>query len=632
MLRPTLLKWLERRTVRPGLSKPIRSSGRVQPTQAGHRGAATAPPALYHSGDADDLDGAESLDLIDDDVSIEPFGRPAGASAPAPAPRHAPHPTRTTRPLTATHRAAAGEVHGARGGGGSHAEHPEEQWAADEPPQRPTLPVPARRVITIARRPHGATSEAAPAHGSSAHGVAPLSRSPREPLREAVADDADGDDVDRSSRHPHAGHAEDTEDGEGAAAADVGAAGSGGSGAHLPSAEDAEGDAVSAATAAKSSDAYRFLLNHIDAEIAALQRRHASVTTRRQSVQTRQTQRIKELFDVMEHPWTLLPSEVQPALPATGVDVYIKEQQLARQQQSPPQDGQDKMYVLALHKNYKSMPAGRKRFYEEAAHYNAAVREELKYQLTRGCARFEAFLDTIKECTMEMAREGKMPELPSTHAQNRFQAARNNAAAQQRKASSTPSRRPTSQAGASESSSPLGAADAGADGNGAEARSTETEHAGSGTGRGGRQSLSVAAGSRRSVGKAASRVKQAAKKAKSAAGTAGGAAAKGRKASAPASSKKPAKSKAAASGGAKAKRAGAAGSGGRGKKRAAKATSAGGSGSSRSIPLPNLDLLALMKVKQMMNGATASGGRGGKKAGKKASAAAPKAAAAKKKK
>lgn len=167
-----------------------------------------------------------------------------------------------------------------------------------------------------------------------------------------------------------------------------------------------------------SADAYRFLLDHIDAEIAVLQRRHSSATTRRQQLQSRHKQRIKELFELMESPWLLLPTEVPPPFPATGVDVYIKEQQLARRQRHPSNtnEAQDKMFVLALHKNYKTMPPGRKRLYDEAAQYNTAVRREMKHRLSTGCARFETFVEHLQECTAAMVREKKIPELPAPSA------------------------------------------------------------------------------------------------------------------------------------------------------------------------------------------------------------------------
>ncbi|KPA74528.1 hypothetical protein ABB37_09183 [Leptomonas pyrrhocoris] len=402
MLRHTLSRWLERKSVRPVMSRAGRTASRPLPTPTA---TASASPG-YRSGDTDDLDGSESLDLMDD-IPIEPLGRPLHTSAAA----HG-----SSRNMSAQEMLSRLERKydlppaGAQGGVGERrSEAPQEQRSAAGS---------ARRVMSITRRPHsppsatvGGTDEEA-AHIDPAQGS--LGKTARTPHGSHTAETMAG---------TSAGHMESTHEEQQHTASDVG-----------------DGAAASSSpTAAKSADAYRFLLNHIDAEIAALQRRHSSVTTRRQSVQTRQTQRIKELFELMEAPWTLLPTEMQPALPATGVDVYIKEQQLARQQRlsgggssansnhlpnAAGHDGQDKMYVLALHKNYKSMPAGRKRFYEEAANYNAAVREEMKYQLTRGCTRFEAFLDRVKECTMEMAREGQMPEMPTGHAQQRFHAQR----------------------------------------------------------------------------------------------------------------------------------------------------------------------------------------------------------------
>ncbi|KAG5471503.1 hypothetical protein LSCM1_01596 [Leishmania martiniquensis] len=397
MLRPTLFKWVERQQVRLIMERVAQRSARGPPFShsASHAAAGGASSTLHHTGDMDDFDGAESLDMMDD-IPAESFGLRA-----SPPPRRNAHPPEP-RPCAATicSRSSGAEFLGSGSGAVEQRDRPRRE-------ERPANP--ARRVITVGRRHHSSPTEA-PSASRHAHASAPTASLSSSPCEAPFTEDPQEAPYDEDSEHT-AAPVSPAGDGDGASGA----------------AADTSGPGGSKTTTAKSSDAYRFLLHHIDAEIAALQRRHASVTTRRQSVQTRQTQRIKELFELMEHPWTLLPTEVQPALPATGVDVYIKEQQIALQQQNLPHpipEGQDKMYVLALHKNYKSMPAGRKRFYEEAAHYNAAVREELKFLLTRGCSRFEAFLDSIKECTVEMAREGQVPELPTTHAQNRFNAAR----------------------------------------------------------------------------------------------------------------------------------------------------------------------------------------------------------------
>lgn len=182
-----------------------------------------------------------------------------------------------------------------------------------------------------------------------------------------------------------------------------------------------EGDGELPPDSGKSSEAYRFLLHHIDAEIAALQRRHVAVTTRRQKVEDTQAHRIKELFEFMESPWLLLEPDMPPALPATGVDVYLKEQRAKRR---PPgdhshtkhlHDASDKMFVLACHKNYRNLAAAQKKPYEVAAQHNAMLRQELRYRLATGCSRFEAFFGQIRECTAEMVRKGQVPDLPAVH-------------------------------------------------------------------------------------------------------------------------------------------------------------------------------------------------------------------------
>lgn len=158
----------------------------------------------------------------------------------------------------------------------------------------------------------------------------------------------------------------------------------------------------------KSASAYHFLLNHIDAEIEALQRRHKEVTSRRKNEEEKQNTRIKELFKYMENPWLLLETPVEPALPCTGVDVYIKEVTLEHRKSGK---ADDKMFVLACHKNYHNMPFAEKKHYEGAARYNANLRQQMKQQLSSGLTRFETFCSQMKEGTAEMSKQGKLPEI-----------------------------------------------------------------------------------------------------------------------------------------------------------------------------------------------------------------------------
>uniref|UniRef100_A0A0A9Y909 Protein saf1 n=1 Tax=Lygus hesperus TaxID=30085 RepID=A0A0A9Y909_LYGHE len=135
------------------------------------------------------------------------------------------------------------------------------------------------------------------------------------------------------------------------------------------------------------------------------------------------THKVKELFEFMESPWLLLHSEIGPALPATGVDVYIKEQQLKRNKSQTEttlsekttvdkthgMDVHDKMFILTCHKNYRILPAASKKLYEAAAQYNAALRQELHYRLSSGCSRFETFCASVKEATVELIKQGTLP-------------------------------------------------------------------------------------------------------------------------------------------------------------------------------------------------------------------------------
>lgn len=187
----------------------------------------------------------------------------------------------------------------------------------------------------------------------------------------------------------------------------------------------------------KSVEAYRFLLHHIDAEIAALKRRHTSVTSHRVQLEEQQASRIRELYNFMESPWLLLKTAHPPPLPATGMEVFLKEQSILKRESSnnnsdsthsTPSNGnspsvggsssapldlsREKMFVLACQKNYRSLPHAEKRIYEEAAKFNAALREEMKQRLSSGCSFFEGFCEQIQECTPSMVREGRLPAPP----------------------------------------------------------------------------------------------------------------------------------------------------------------------------------------------------------------------------
>ncbi|CAD2213498.1 hypothetical protein AGDE_14112 [Angomonas deanei] len=176
-----------------------------------------------------------------------------------------------------------------------------------------------------------------------------------------------------------------------------------------PASEAPETAAVSTAVGEEvdsPTEAYRFLLSHIDAEIAALQRRQKEVVEKRQKVEQKQSSRIKEIFEYIDQPWLFLESPVPPPLPATGVDVYIKEMTMNKQKANT---SEDKMFVLACHKNYRSLDWSDKRPYEQAAEINSRLREEMKRMISTGCSRFEVFCGQIRECTAEMVRRGEVP-------------------------------------------------------------------------------------------------------------------------------------------------------------------------------------------------------------------------------
>lgn len=172
--------------------------------------------------------------------------------------------------------------------------------------------------------------------------------------------------------------------------------------------------AVVSSGAGKSVEAYRFLLRHIDAEIAALKRRHSSVSAHRGQLEDQHVSRIRELYHLMDSPWLLLQPATASPLPVSGVSVYLKEQmELKRGSPGETIDiSRDKVLALATEKNYFSLAPADRKPYEEAAHYNAVLREEMKRRLSDGCSQFEQFCEQVKECTAEMVRTGTVPPFP----------------------------------------------------------------------------------------------------------------------------------------------------------------------------------------------------------------------------
>lgn len=302
----------------------------------------------------------------------------------------------------------------------------------------------------------------------------------------------------------------------------------------------------------ESNAAYRFLLDHIDAEIAALQRRHMAVKARREKLEERHTNRIKELFEFMESPWLLLPAEVPPPLPATGVDVYIKEQQTKRQSTGKggglgkhQAEGSEKMFVLACHKNYRGLPAAQKQHYEEAGKYNATIRQELRHRLATGCSRFETFCGQVRECTADMVRQGQVPELPMPV--GGFGQRRGG-----RFGSAYPSTPRVRIEATTNTASPVAAATSKTNSAGDVASNAAVEPSSKATGSRSRKTV------KRAVGKASKRIAKAAKQTKKRATAAASSPSRGK----PANKKRPS------------------------------------GGVSPSIPLPNINLLALKKLKK----------------------------------
>ncbi|RNF27329.1 uncharacterized protein Tco025E_00399 [Trypanosoma conorhini] len=156
-----------------------------------------------------------------------------------------------------------------------------------------------------------------------------------------------------------------------------------------------------------SEDAYRFLLHHIDSEIAALKRRITTVAKQRESVESGQARRIRELFECMERPWLMLESIPAPQLPNRALEVYAKE--LYTKQHGPDAGNceQDAVFLDACRRNWRGLALEQRKPYEVAARRNEHLRRELKKKLSNGCSYFESFCEQLREWTAETARKEK---------------------------------------------------------------------------------------------------------------------------------------------------------------------------------------------------------------------------------
>lgn len=154
-----------------------------------------------------------------------------------------------------------------------------------------------------------------------------------------------------------------------------------------------------------SEDAYRFLLHHIDSEIAALKRRITTVAKQRESVESNQTRRIRELFECMERPWLLLESTPAPQLPNKALEVYAKELYVKQHGHDAGNVDEDAVFLDACRRNWRGLSIMQRKPYEIAARRNEHMRKELKKKLANGCPYFEEFCEQAKEWTAEMVRD-----------------------------------------------------------------------------------------------------------------------------------------------------------------------------------------------------------------------------------
>ncbi|KAF8290737.1 hypothetical protein TcBrA4_0120480 [Trypanosoma cruzi] len=182
------------------------------------------------------------------------------------------------------------------------------------------------------------------------------------------------------------------------------------SGALQPSKDQQHGDA--------SEDAYRFLLHHIDSEIAALKRRITTVAKQRETVENNQSRRIRELFECIERPWLLLESIHAPQLPNKALEVYAKELYFKQHGADAGNCEQDAVFLDACRRNWRGLAIAQRKPYEIAARRNEHLRKELKKKISNGCSHFESFCEELKEWTAAMARN-EMKPLSSSQASPR---------------------------------------------------------------------------------------------------------------------------------------------------------------------------------------------------------------------
>nr|CCC92504.1 conserved hypothetical protein [Trypanosoma congolense IL3000] len=161
---------------------------------------------------------------------------------------------------------------------------------------------------------------------------------------------------------------------------------------------------VDRASSTASDDAYKFLLHHIDSEIAALTRRVTTVGRQRESVEGNQSRRIRQLFECIERPWLLLESIPPPQLPNKPLDVFAKEMYVRQHGTSTSAWEEDALFLSNCRRNWRVLSVQQRKPYEIAARRNEQTRKELKKKINNGCTYFEKLCEQTKEWTAEMVR------------------------------------------------------------------------------------------------------------------------------------------------------------------------------------------------------------------------------------
>lgn len=184
------------------------------------------------------------------------------------------------------------------------------------------------------------------------------------------------------------------------------------------------------------NEAFKFLVNHLDAEIASIRRQRRELALQRQSTVNAEQMRLEYLFRCIDEPWLLLPASVGESrslasegsmdhwgpLPSTGLAVYVQEKWASTRNGGSPsahgsvieqwrQSVRDEIdrekLVKKWSKQWSAMPVTKSSVYVEAAKRNAELRSKMQALMTDGCADFETYCSSLAPWTADRVRAEK---------------------------------------------------------------------------------------------------------------------------------------------------------------------------------------------------------------------------------